>query len=582
MKNLFKFLGIMTLVVIIGIGLGACNTDPGSSESAIWKEADIVVVGAGLAGSAAAMTAVEKDPNLKVILIEAGVSAGGTMARAAGGMAKVIYDWHDDPTSAKTTWDNTMFPSAASNVYTGIANSGYPNYDKLAIMASFAKELYDIVYPRWGIAPVGQWQQIAGMQSMYGGDYTDGKSGGTGAEGARLFNAAVNKFVNESGGRFEFIIQCKATDLYRPDGVVSGVYVTHGGESNKIIKAKKTIIATGGFTQSPYWLKKTNPDLGNYNIAAMADYNRSMAMKDADGGMLQPVIDAGAAIYEKWNVHLQGAVYDERLADTDIYRPAFIQPIYAVGPQLQMYRQMLINNEGKRFVSENAGVAYGSGPSNRIAPAPHGKSYQIGHYLWEEGKPPYYIIFNNDNPPVDVTTGTWGGMTPPATALNLSDALEAGAALNIDAVVKGTTLAALADKMGLSAAAKANFIDEAASYNQLVDDAVDADDADTTIDPLKKRADLLTKKFRDGIDGPFYAVKLYPESHISMGGPVTNEHGQVMTAEGRPIPNLYGAGEFSNRDYFNWAYQAASSLLLYPAVGRVVAAHAVEAIAANQ
>jgi succinate dehydrogenase/fumarate reductase flavoprotein subunit len=205
--------------------------------------------------------------------------------------------------------------------------------------------------------------------------------------------------------------------------------------------------------------------------------------------------------------------------------------------------------------------------------------------LWEEGKPPYYAIFNKDNPSVDVTTpgSTWAGMTPPATAINLNAALEAGVALSIDAVVKGNTLSELADNMKLSATAKAAFLVQAASYNQLVDNATDAAGTDTTIDPLNKRASMLTKKFRDGVDGPFYAVKVYPESHISMGGPVTNEYGQIMTAEvdGKPIPNLYGAGEFSNRAYFNWAYQAASSLLLYPAVGRAVAIHAIQAIAAE-
>lgn len=581
-----KRFNVVTVILVAVLVFAGCNNDPDPDDGPdIWKEADIVVVGAGLAGSAAAMTAVEEDPNIKVILIEAGISAGGTMARAAGGMAKVIYDWHDDPTGSRAIWDATMFPTAATNVYTGIPDSGYPDYGKLGALALYAKELYDVVYPRWGIAPVGPWQQIAGQQSMYGGAYTDGKSGGTGAEGARLYNNAVNKFANESNGRFEFIIQCKATDLYRPDGVVSGVYVTHGGTSNKIIKAKKTIIATGGFTQSSSWIKQTNPDFSDYNVAAMADYNRSMAVRDADGGMIQPVRNAGAALYKNWNIHLQGAVYDERLADTGEYRPAFISPIYAVGPQLQMHYQMLINNEGKRFVSENAGVAYGTGPSNRISPNPHGKSYQLGHYLWEEGKPPYFAIFNKDNPSVDVTTpgSTWAGMTPPATAINLNAALEAGVALSIDAVVKGNTLSELADNMKLSATAKAEFLAQAISYNQLVDSATGATGTDTTIDPLNKRASMLTKKFRDGVDGPFYAVKVYPESHISMGGPVTNEHGQIMTAEvnGTPIPNLYGAGEFSNRDYFNWAYQAASSLLLYPAIGRAVAIHAIQAIAAE-
>lgn len=50
---------------------------------------------------------------------------------------------------------------------------------------------------------------------------------------------------------------------------------------------------------------------------------------------------------------------------------------------------------------------------------------------------------------------------------------------------------------------------------------------------------------RDRENPPFYAAKLWPKVHHTMGGLVTNLQAQVMDQDYQPIPGLYAAGEIA-------------------------------------
>lgn len=88
-------------------------------------------------------------------------------------------------------------------------------------------------------------------------------------------------------------------------------------------------------------------------------------------------------------------------------------------------------------------------------------------------------------------------------------------------------------------------------------------------DPLGRPAGSLVPLDRP----PFYCVPVYPGGSNTCGGPRKNEHAQVLDPEGRPIPGLYAAGELGE-----------AVGLLYPAdganlsesvcFGRIAAEHA--------
>ena len=51
---------------------------------------------------------------------------------------------------------------------------------------------------------------------------------------------------------------------------------------------------------------------------------------------------------------------------------------------------------------------------------------------------------------------------------------------------------------------------------------------------------------------PFYAVKLYPATYNTQGGPKRNPKCQVVDPDDKPIPRLYSAGELGS--FWGWRY----------------------------
>jgi len=92
------------------------------------------------------------------------------------------------------------------------------------------------------------------------------------------------------------------------------------------------------------------------------------------------------------------------------------------------------------------------------------------------------------------------------------------------------TLEELADKMGLSAEAKANFLAEVVKYNETVDVGFDPEFNKTAFDMKIE-------------DGPYYATPRSPSLHHTMGGLKINASTEVLKANGEAIPGLYAAGE---------------------------------------
>lgn len=75
------------------------------------------------------------------------------------------------------------------------------------------------------------------------------------------------------------------------------------------------------------------------------------------------------------------------------------------------------------------------------------------------------------------------------------------------------------------------------------------------------------------IEGPFYAVELSPSMLNTQGGPRRNEKAQIVRPDGSPIPRLYSAGELGS--IYSYLYQGTGNIGECLAFGRIAARGAV-------
>jgi tricarballylate dehydrogenase len=134
--------------------------------------------------------------------------------------------------------------------------------------------------------------------------------------------------------------------------------------------------------------------------------------------------------------------------------------------------------------------------------------------------------------------------------------------------VEADTLAALAEKLGLDAAALEATV---AVYN-------------AACGPGELNASILDGKATAGLDPPksnwafpleappFVAYPLTCAITFTFGGIRTDTQGRVVTPTGTPIPGLYAAGEVTGLYYHE--YPAGTSVIRGVTFGRIAGAHA--------
>ena len=408
-------------------------------------DTDIVIIGAGGAGMAAAIMAQQAGMNF--VILEKMPYVGGNTTKATGGMnaAETHYQKEQGIEDSKALF-------AADTMQGGHALND-PRL--VAMLANSSAEAIDWLDSIGADLPKISFSGGASVNRIHAP-----------ADGSGVGNYLVDRFsakLDELG--VPVMLNTKATELLTDDeGKICGVKAE--GDALYTFNCKAVILASGGFGANEDMYTQYRPDLkGTVTTNAPGATGDGIVMAQALGAdlvdieqiQLHPTVEQSTSMLITESVRGDGAI--------------------------------LVNQQGVRFTNELL-------TRDAVSAA---ELAQEGQYA--------YILFDQ----------------------NLRDHLKAiEKYVSAGLTVQADTIEGLAEQLAIDPAALAKTL---ADWNEIVKNQRDTEFGRTT----GMNADLTT--------APYYAIKIAPGIHHTMGGVKIDVSAQVINTEGKPIPGLFAAGE---------------------------------------
>ncbi|MBR5232222.1 MAG: FAD-dependent oxidoreductase [Clostridia bacterium] len=301
----------------------AALTAAAAAEEIVKEEkemtADVVVVGAGMAGMASALSAVEN--GAKVILIDKMAVTGGTTNLAGGILVCVDSQLFEDDQMAADNMDSVLAYWDTHMAQSGV-DSGYPDRDRLVDVLSNTGKTVD-----WFVE---NGIEFSGAPYAASSTYPMALANGGGAGLIKM----LEKCVTDKG--VELITECKATELVTDEaGAVVGV-IAETKDAVITFKADSVVLCTGGISQNQELVAKYSPKL------ARAGLIPTSAVSHTGDGFLM-ALEVGAGTFDVFATPLYTTTFDPALKD-------------ATG--LSLMAQLGVNANGDRFANEAAAAGW--------------------------------------------------------------------------------------------------------------------------------------------------------------------------------------------------------------------------------
>lgn len=503
-------------------GLAGCaaSADPNAAQASAsdvsWdEEFDIVVVGAGLAGSSAAVATALEGNGETCLLLEKGSSPlGGGNSPFSGG--SVIYTdaehkdgclkyWKDLRGSFTTTPDDVLeaFVDYMATTVDFMKKAGAKEEDFTLFEPGQVHLLNDgdsdadfsgnSIISCWPEYPEFETSTSVGRMIFSGEEM---KTVSIFMESAVRNHADV--ITMKTNAALTQLIQDPETKA-----IVGAVY-SDGGKTVNIKANKGVIMCLGGFER--------NPDMLQDYLSISSAYHLAGECNTGDGYKI--CADIGA---DFWHMNSMAGTW----------------------------------NGAMKFDGSEHAAWFTLGRQYGITVGVHGRRYYMDvDYVVSQN----WYDYANENASLATTTscrhghfnfgGEWPHVVLPATSWFIFD--EA----NVDNAVRGGVgVLCEGDPVEEGWAVKADTIEELAAL------------IDVPADELAQTVEVWNECCARGVDyqfyrapdwqhevaePPFYAIRCEPEFINTDGGPVRNAKAQILDREGNPIPNLYSSGEFGS------------------------------------
>ncbi len=478
---------------------------------------DVVVVGSGVAGLSAAVSAAENGARVAVLerapLEERGGQSRYTEAYLRMKSESEVSD--DFETHLAENGAGAVDPCL-------IEEAARPSEDRSALVNSLSiADPEVIVALAENAGPTIEWLKGMGVRFDFlpTGFLTKSQPRLLPVGGGEALVEALAKRAD--GLSVDFFYETAALGLcFDDEGLVSGVTAkTRGNKPSRFLG--QVVLACGGFEGNPAMLAQYLGPRSRYlrPVCRGAYYNQ--------GDGIRMGLDAGAATSGDFG-DFHAEPIDPR---SGISEPALF--IFPYG--------ILVNKHGDRFVDEGQGTVdqYYERVTRRIYQQDEGRAWVIldaGHM----DIPNYKLGIRTDKAPIEA-----GSIEELAKKLDVPlDALNATIEAFNNACPEG-------------------------EYKPLELDGL----ATAGVHPPKSNWAVPVKK------APFHAYPIMSSNVFTFGGLKTDSHGRVMDTNGEPIPNLYAAGEMTGLYYGN--YTGATSVLRGMVFGKLAGAQIASAVAAQ-
>ncbi|HTV44915.1 MAG TPA: FAD-dependent oxidoreductase [Stellaceae bacterium] len=480
--------------------------DPRQLDRRQWDvEADVVVVGFGAAGVAAAVTAHEL--GARVVMLE-------------------------------------KAPEGEEGGNTRVAGQGYLNTSSAASASAYLKALcgpYTVPEPIVQVWAQEMCRNNAWLESL-GGDPQEHQHPPVGIEFPDLPGAdCVHKFhdgptygYSYTWKRFESLVkerpipvlyETPATELIQHDSTreILGVRARRG-EKPVDVKARRGVVLTcGGFENNQEMIRNYLPGIP-YCYTSGSPYN--------EGDGITMAMSVGADLW-----HMNNYAGPSMALKVPEIRTSFSMQALHYSKEIAG-GMIVVGPDARRFTDEKYKTRHGKIPVN-------------GRWLPLSTPCPMFMIFDH----AMLCSGPLYDKHPSHGWTQIIERYEwspdNSAELAKGWIKRADSIAALAAVLDLD---PARLADSVLRWNRDCDAGQDRDFGRTL---------MLTPI----IVPPFYAVELSPSMLNTQGGPRRNEKGQIVRPDGSPIARLYSAGELGS--IYSYLYQGTGNIGECLAFGRV-------------